>query len=225
MNMIAWIDLETTGLKPNEGVILEVACILTDMGGNELARYHTIIGHDRAKVLPMMEDKVLSMHLETGLLQEVWARYQGPPEEYGDRRTLTEKAQNSLISFLVRHRDSARRPMLGGSSVHFDDGWLKHHMPEVEDELFYRQANVSIFQSCYPEMFAKMKELAEGERADGDWGPKHRAMSDIEWSVALYRASKKLMPVRRGLLDMPHDDKEIESPPGPDDDVEISEIF
>lgn len=196
---ILWIDLETTGINPADGVILELAAIMTDIEGNFLGSHQTVIGHERDKTLPMMEDKVLSMHLETGLLAEVWRKY-CPPKEYGDTRSSTTMAEKGLREFIHRNRGGGLKGslLIGGNSIHFDVSWLEVWMPYALKDLGFRQVNMSQFKSCYPEMAEKMAQLAVEDKGDNDWGVKHRAMADIKWSVALYRASKRLMPISYG---------------------------
>lgn len=40
------IDLETTGLDPNNCQILEIGAVAQELGGNEIERFHSILKHD-----------------------------------------------------------------------------------------------------------------------------------------------------------------------------------
>src|SRR5680860_1104510 len=53
-NRILWLDLEMTGLSPNDDLILEVAAIVTDWNFKEIASYEGIVKN---------EDLVLSERL------------------------------------------------------------------------------------------------------------------------------------------------------------------
>ncbi len=49
--LLAWVDVETTGLDPTEGLLLQVACILTDLAGNIISEpYEAVIHQDRDEV-------------------------------------------------------------------------------------------------------------------------------------------------------------------------------
>lgn len=190
MSKIAWIDLETTGFDAEKGVILEVACILTDMDGKEEATFHGIVGHDRDSILGMMDDKCLKMHLGTNLLSEVW---------YAWRQTkmptceglLIERMTRDLMARAFRNIGLKEAVFLGGSSVHFDRLWISKYMEKLDKALHtHHHIDVSVWKTAHPEIWEMIKEEM-GEMEDNVVA--HRAMADIQYSLNVYKASKKVL--------------------------------
>ena len=52
---LLWVDLEMTGLDPNQDVIIEVAAEITDFDFNTLATYETIVKQPKTIVLKRMQ--------------------------------------------------------------------------------------------------------------------------------------------------------------------------
>ncbi len=67
--MLAWMDLEMTGLDPARHVIVEVATLLTDDELNPIAEGPDIVVQARAHELAQMDDLVRNMHTRSGLLE------------------------------------------------------------------------------------------------------------------------------------------------------------
>ena len=162
---LLWLDLETSGLDPGEGVILEACAILTDMDLNEIRRVKFVVGHERENILDTMDDYVLKMHLDNGLLKEVWQ---------SNRHIV--RVDEELAALASHHWLSAKcRVYLAGSSIHFDRKWVAVHMPRLDKALHYRMVDVSSFTTAFPGVLTKT--VSGG----------HRAESDIENSIAIHR--------------------------------------
>jgi oligoribonuclease len=123
--MIAWIDLETTGLD-TECSIIEVACVVTDEKFNEVARFESL-------VFPPFdvwwEAGAEKMHRESGLFDLVMA----------ERKTIFQVDRDLEDACL----DYAAPLILGGQSVHFDRGFIERWMPMSNKRLSHRQIDVS----------------------------------------------------------------------------------
>ena len=52
---LLWVDLEMTGLQPNQDVILEIAAEITDFDFTPLASYEARIKHSRSDVEQLMK--------------------------------------------------------------------------------------------------------------------------------------------------------------------------
>lgn len=95
-----------------------------------------------------------------------------------------EEVEHELLNLLKRHCPEKMCP-LAGSSIHTDKEVLKRCMPEVHNYLHYRIIDVSSFQAIMrrwtPWIESKIKKQLA---TNGQQIVKHRAMDDIEWSIA-----------------------------------------
>lgn len=164
--MLFWIDLETTGLNPRRDSIIEVALIVT-------TRKHLEVRHKETWLVEgpdPTEPKIIEMHSKSGLLTE---RANSVP-------TSLAKLDNELVD-RVDWRCPMMRPMLAGSSVHFDLEFLRVHTPKFADRLNYRLMDVSGLAGAL-EMMDKRLKLPSWD------APRpHRALPDIERSLQLMR--------------------------------------
>ena len=69
--MLAWMDLEMTGLDPDQDTILEIATLITDDNLELIAEGPDLIIHASEEDLTGMDDVVVKMHTRSGLLSEV----------------------------------------------------------------------------------------------------------------------------------------------------------
>lgn len=119
------IDIETTGLVPSEGVILEVACFELDEHLNEVSSLHIVVDDEPPE---NTSDEVMQMHMNNGLL------YTAPTGTLQDVANYLKQFEK--IIFL-------------GSSVNFDKKWIEYHLPEVIPHLHYRVIDVSSFTELF----------------------------------------------------------------------------
>ena len=68
---LIWIDLEMTGLDPDNDVIIEMATIVTDSNLNTLAEGPVIAIHHSDEVLARMDEWNTRTHGASGLTQRV----------------------------------------------------------------------------------------------------------------------------------------------------------
>jgi oligoribonuclease len=165
--MLAWIDLEMTGLDPARHIIVEIACLVTDDDLAIVAEGPDMIVHATAEQLGEMDDFVTAMHTRSGLLAAITAS------------TLTlQEAGTMTLDFLKLHLPEAATVPLAGNSIGTDRRFLAAYLPEVEDFLNYRSVDVStIKELCrrwYPQVFKDAPAKVGG----------HRALQDIRESVA-----------------------------------------
>ncbi|MGW8181178.1 MAG: oligoribonuclease [bacterium] len=155
------LDLETTGLDPEEEVILEVGITLCDNKLNKLATWESLVWPGEYD-LDSLNDIVAKMHGENGLLDEL---AQSSASMKNPSR-VAHDAVNWLESFGVKPNSL---PMMG-SSVHFDRAFLKKHMPELEAFFTYRNVDISSIKE-----FAKHLGLEVHSPKDS---VAHRALAD-----------------------------------------------
>lgn len=183
-----WIDLETTGLNPDHDVILEMAMIITDGELNELVRLNEVVWNPYPVVFQetaTMHPKVRKMHKDNGLLEAVMASEK-------DLRDV-ERAMFSLL----HHHAVMGEARIAGSTIGFDRAFLRRRMPMFEGYLHYRSFDVSTLKEA--------ARLWRPEFMPSKGVPAHRAMADIEESIASAKAFKELFEL--GVIRDPLDAK------------------
>lgn len=163
-NALIWIDMEMSGLDPQNDQILEVAIVVTDAGLNVIAEAPVLVLHQEERTLAAMDDWNKSTHAKSGLLDRVRAS-----------RLNAQEAENLTLDFLRSLVPAKVSPMCG-NSVCQDRRFLARHMPELENYFHYRNLDVS-----------SLKELAKRWRPDltGKFVKqgKHEALADIYESI------------------------------------------
>jgi hypothetical protein len=108
-DVLVWTDVETTGLDPQEDVILEVGMIATDYEANAIGvePLH-VVSRPTSEQFGRMGGEALHMHMSNGLIDEC-----GIP-------TLSLPAVASSVRSWLGGLPVDGRIVLAGSSVHFD---------------------------------------------------------------------------------------------------------
>jgi oligoribonuclease len=165
--MLAWMDLEMTGLDPSRHVIVEIASLITDDDLQVIAEGPDLVVHAGPEELDEMDAFVKGMHTRSGLLTAMEAS------------TLSlQEAGAQTLAFLKLHIPEPRTVPLAGNSIGTDRRFLAAQLPEIEEYLHYRSVDVStIKELCrrwYPEIYKSAPDKKGG----------HRALQDIRESVA-----------------------------------------
>ena len=162
---LVWMDLEMTGLDPDQDLILEIATIITNNALAEVA-----VGPELAIVAP--EAKLTAMnewnqthHRDSGLLERV------------RRSTVTvADAERLTLAFVKQHVEAQAAPLCG-NTIWQDRRFLARHMPALEQHFHYRNVDVSSIK----ELAGRWRpELVEGFKKRNE----HRALADIRESIA-----------------------------------------
>jgi len=165
--MLAWMDLEMTGLEPHRHVIVEIATLLTDDHLNIVAEGPDLVLHATPAELAEMGEFVTDMHTSSGLLPHIVAS-----------TVSVAEAQAQTLAFLKEHVTEPRSVPLCGNSIGTDRRFLQEYMPELEAFFHYRNVDVSTIKELAkrwnPEVIAAKEEKAAS----------HRAMDDIRESIA-----------------------------------------
>jgi oligoribonuclease len=164
--VLAWMDLEMTGLDPASHVIVEIATLITDDELAVIAEGPDLVIHQPAEALALMEPIVRDMHTRSGLLEAIEAS-----------TVSLDEAGQATLDFLREHIPDARTIPLCGNSIGTDRRFLAAYLPDIENHLHYRSVDVST-----------LKELARRWYPGViDGAPKkataHRALDDIRDSV------------------------------------------
>lgn len=181
-----WIDLETTGLDPRSGRILEVGLCPTTASLQRIGLLHSYIGPMPSKEeIAGWPEPVRRMHV--GLVQDMME---------SELSTL-EETDEFLEKFIILHMpDGKEQITLAGSSVHFDKSWLEVHLPKTADLCNYRLADISAVRTFldrwapfFPDAVEALKPMKQ-----------HRVIPDIEDSLVLARFIRML--VRNGVQEL-----------------------
>ncbi len=178
---LLWLDLETTGLDPNKHTILEVACRLADFErpfetSNDAGPYEAVAYFEDPRTrtpepLDFENDKLLSpivldMHTKNGL----W--------DACSRSTKTLLEIESELLEIIPEAQGDDRPILAGSTIGFDQSFLRAHMPRLAARLHYRLYDVTSVK-----LFCQSLGMPRFPKAEA-----HRAMPDVLESIAHAKA-------------------------------------
>jgi oligoribonuclease len=161
---LVWVDMEMTGLDPDNDRIIEVAVVVTDPHLHVLAEGPVFAIHQSDEVLDKMDSWNKGTHGRSGLIDRVKAS------------TVTEAdAEAALIAFLKNFVPTGKSPMCG-NTICQDRRFMARGMPKLEAFFHYRNLDVSTLK----ELCRRWKpELASGFKKH----QKHTALADIIESV------------------------------------------
>jgi oligoribonuclease len=173
--MLAWMDLEMTGLDPARHTIVEVASLITDDDLRILEEGPDLVVHASPEEVAGMDEFVLAMHTRSGLLTAMEA----------STLSLADAGAETL-AFLQKHIPEPRTVPLAGNSIGTDRRFLATLLPEVEDFLHYRSVDVSTLKELCRRWRPDVYKAAPVKKGG------HRALQDIRDSVdelIYYRAA------------------------------------
>lgn len=161
---LVWIDLEMTGLLPEEDQIIEIATIVTNSDLSILAEGPAIAVHQSDDFLNGMDEWNTRTHGNSGLTERV-------------RRSKINlaEAEAQTLKFLQEYVAQGISPMCG-NSICQDRRFLARYMPKLERYFHYRNLDVSTLK----ELARRWRpDLVDGFKKHG----KHMAMDDIRESI------------------------------------------
>lgn len=177
--MIAWFDLETTGLDSQENDILEIAAVITYDNLEILDSISKVIHWSLNEYTKdLIDPVVIEMHIENNLWEECRQSQFNPG---ADIQYVMVEWFNQYSGEMV-FSDTP----LAGSTIRFDRNFLKYHMPLLEEMFHYRSIDVSSFKLCqkmwYPDLEFPQPEVKP-----------HRAGPDIVNSIEELRWYREKM--------------------------------
>ena len=163
-NNLIWIDLEMTGLEPQQDQIIEIATVVTDANLAILAQGPVIAIHQADEIMNSMDEWNTRHHGDSGLTSRV-----------RNSNSSMADAERETLEFLRKYVMPGKSPMCG-NSICQDRRFMARLMPELEAFFHYRNLDVST-----------LKELARLWKPDlvGGFAKKgaHLALDDILESI------------------------------------------
>ena len=161
---LIWLDMEMSGLSPENDRILELAVVVTDAELNVIAESPVLVLHQTDAVLDSMDAWNKGTHGRSGLIEKVKASTL-------DEQTATEQ----MLAFLKQHVPAGKSPMCG-NSICQDRRFMARYMPDLEKYFHYRNLDVSTFKELArrwkPEIYSGFKKAS-----------RHEALADIYESI------------------------------------------
>lgn len=164
-NNLIWIDLEMTGLDPEQDVILEIATIITDGNLHVLAQGQSIVIHYDQAVLDAMNEWCIEHHAKSGLTKAVQE----------STTTLIEAMEETLE--LIKAYCPEGRGVLCGNSIWQDRIFLQRYMPEILQYINYKMVDVTSIQQLIKRWYPNNVQTAFKKKE------LHRALPDIQESI------------------------------------------
>lgn len=175
---LIWIDLEMTGLKPEQDLIIEIATVVTDKHLSVLAEGPVYAVHQSDAVLEAMDEWNTRQHNMSGLVERV-----------RQSSVCEVEAEQATLQFLRKFVDQGASPMCG-NSICQDRRFLVRYMPELAKYFHYRNLDVStlkiLAQLWVPEIGGRFEKNSS-----------HLALADIHDSI------RELRFYREKLLKVP----------------------
>jgi oligoribonuclease len=168
---MVWLDLEMTGLNPENDVILELAFLITSPELEVIAKGPEIIINHPPELFDRMDKWNKDHHTKSGL----WKSVQ-------ESNVTLEQATAEVLDFLKQELKAKEAPLCG-NSIWQDRRFLCKYMPTVDDYLNYRCIDVSsikILANCWYDF--KISKPNDDT---------HRALADIEQSIEELKIYRK----------------------------------
>ena len=165
---LIWIDLEMTGLVPEQHRIIEIATLVTDASLQVLAEGPVLAVRQADADLAAMDEWNTRQHGQSGLTQRV-----------KDSRITDAEAERQTLAFLAQWVPPNKSPMCG-NSICQDRRFLARWMPALERHFHYRNLDVSTVKEL---CLRWAPEVAKGFTKEST----HLALADIHDSIAELR--------------------------------------
>lgn len=161
---LVWLDMEMTGLDPDNDRIIEIAVVVTNSTLDIAVEGPVFAIHQSDETLAKMDDWNKSTHGRSGLIDRVRAS------------TVTEAdAAAQLQAFLAQYVSPGKSPMCG-NSICQDRRFMARWMPEFERFFHYRNLDVSTLKELcrrwQPAIYKGFQKRAM-----------HTALADIHESI------------------------------------------
>ena len=176
IDKLLWIDMEMTGLDVTKEVVIEVACIVTDLQFKELETFEAVVKQPQ-KYLDQMDEWNKEHHGKSGLIAKV------------SHGTEPDAVELKICQIIDRHfpnwlTEKKMRPILAGNSITQDRLFIEKYFPQIFQRLHYRMVDVSSWKVIINNKFERVYKKQNS----------HRALDDIRESIGELRYYLDLIP-------------------------------
>lgn len=161
---LIWLDLEMTGLDPEQERIIEIATVVTNAELEVIAEGPNLVIKQADSLLDSMDEWCTRQHGESGLTAKVRAS-----------QISEVQAEQQTLEFLQQYVDAGASPMCG-NSIGQDRRFLVKYMPQLESFFHYRNLDVSTLKELARRW---APEALEGFSKKGS----HLALDDVHDSI------------------------------------------
>lgn len=179
--MLAFVDMETTGLDAQVEVPLEVGITLTSDVGEFIAAESWLVyepSFDLTIEMAMSHEIVGPMHDKSGLWKDLTA---------GKQSFTRDDADQEMVAWLYYQQAPEGLGMTGNSIGSLDRPFALIHFPRLNEYLGYRNIDMStvkeLCKRVNPILFDRIKPIVENKEA-----ATHRVLDDNNASISEYRA-------------------------------------
>jgi oligoribonuclease len=171
---LIWLDLEMTGLEPDQHVILEIGCAVTDSQLNLIAKGPVFAIHHPESVLTKMDPWSQNQHDKSGLTQRC-----------RESTVTLAQAEEDTLDFLKEHCVVKSSPLCG-NSIGQDRRFLYKYMSKLNDFFHYRNVDVSTVKELVHRWYPPNLQAPEKSKT-------HDVLNDIRESIEELRHYRKIV--------------------------------
>ncbi len=161
-----------TGLDLDSDELVEIAVVITDYDLNIIDPGLDIVIKPNDSALANMGDFVREMHTSSGLIEEI------------PNGVSAAEAEFEVLEYVLKFIPAEQKAPLAGNSIGTDRAFLSKYMPRLDNQLHYRNVDVSSIKELARHWYPRVYFNAPAK--DGG----HRALADILESIrelAYYR--------------------------------------
>lgn len=171
-DLLAFTDIETTGLDPLKREVLEVAVRITTKDLTILGEYQAVLKLTSDGLRQIQNNEhVLKMHSSNGLITDAAAA----------TKTLGQVDREVRAFLLTFLNGGAGKTisMAGSGTERFDLPWIQEHLPESASLLTYYTYDIGVFRRITALFNDDFSIIPPVEASYLDGVKAHRAMADV----------------------------------------------
>lgn len=161
---LIWLDLEMTGLEPDQHVILEIGCAVTDAQLEMIAEGPVFAIAHPSTILDAMDPWSQDQHGRSGLTQRCRVS-----------NVSLQEAEEKTLAFLGMHCAAQASPLCG-NSIGQDRRFLYKYMARLNNFFHYRNVDVSTIKELVRRWYPASAQAPEKKKS-------HYVLDDIRESI------------------------------------------